>query len=290
MVSRVSSLLAVAAFACTGTERVQVDTPNNLGIVSLDTHRFSEAGNEVFVLTGLSASDEERASVRITRGMVAFSSTERAPGSEIVAAAGRISSRAVTREIRELAFGSSLFRTPELIAFLSLPAVVKVLDTEASIAVTVVPTSDERGYSWIADNCDGADLNTSPTAHECCEDTNWSTHKVYDTTFFRADQSVSVRIAGYDSSGHRLHCAAQNGGACSGNACYWGPNGFARAIIIAPTDSYAHILDGVVNDYQNCEYSFDGYSYSSAFYDQTGSFPTGQGCPGGQDGAGEWDY
>jgi len=65
----------VAAAGCLFTmsqngQKIAVDEPNDLGVTSLQLDRLDENGNDVFVLRGLSAANEERASVKLTRGEI----------------------------------------------------------------------------------------------------------------------------------------------------------------------------------------------------------------------------
>ena len=103
------------------------------------------------------------------------------------------------------------------------------------------------------------------------------------TVFIRASDGQAVSRQQGDP------CTGPNGEACSGAACYYGPNGFSRA------STWRGGAYGLVDNgwYENCvtEWSDTPFeSYWIMFPDVTGTFPTGQGCPGGATGAAQWDY
>jgi len=177
---------------------------------------------------------------------------------------------------------------PAVSQLVAIPQIVALLDERARITI-VQPAqqTDERAYSGsYAAACDLDHINNSPVAGQCCEQ-----HENYDyrwTLFIRySDYNAVQRYA----NPYHYGCAAEDGvSACDGNSCYYGPNGFARAIVIDTNGGeyafiYAHISPFDPND-SDC--NMTSY-WAGQFSDLNGNFPSGQTCPGGGSSA-EWDY
>ena len=281
-------LLGVVLAGCTGSDQVDVSERNELGIVAVDVDRSDEAGNVVLVVRGLTSDGSERASVRVTRGLVEFPDNQQNKGSEIIVTVDGDPGRMVTRETRLLSYTA---RSPGEVSFLSIAQVGSVLRDRASVEVRLAPSSPTPakevmyGMPCVLDN-----LNTSPVAHGCCEQTYYSSlygeYVPGATIFFRDDQLVVSR-----ANSDYGPCKGSDGSDCDGVNCFYGPNGFARAEFYGPTHSwqhYARVTDDEGSPF--CNWDWWSSQLSSSFDDVSGNFPTGQGCPGGEDGAGEWDY
>ena len=156
----------------------------------------------------------------------------------------------------------------------------------AFVASCVVDDATEEIAQEVTVSCPAGYMLTSPVAAQCC----WDGTK---TMFFRPDKSLASRTRNPYGTG----CKASNGtGACSGDACFYGPNGFARAVITAPTDTYAFMI------YTGADPTAPGARCSGTWYQNvhaggiftgvTGTYPTGQGCPGGNGSTSSyaWDY
>jgi len=274
-------LLVLAA--CAGIDdgrRIDVAQENGLGIAGLVTERSEVNGNKTFMLHALSATDQELASVRLTTGLIAGLS-QVAPGqgdlgSEITVSVGGKDLRVMTREMKEFHFDATLSRDTAVREFLALDAVSSVLAKEAKLSVIQPKAAAETPYT---NTCAPSLLNTSPRANQCCWDG--------DATMFSrsSDNAIVSRI--HNST--YWTCTASDGvSSCSGDACYFGPNGFARANFTAPWDTYPWIT-GEGGGTSSCEGTFWYEDPPHEFGDVDGSFPTGQTCPGGGSSA-AWDY
>ena len=329
-------IICVAAGCTSDARRVEVTSGNSIGVVALTWDRFDDRGNDVFVVRGLSADDDERAAVQVTRGTVTMTGHEREPGSEIIASVAGAHTRVTSRETRQLVYNTALSGRPQVASFVALAEVSALLKKEANVLVKTheITTTPERPY-YNTQTCDPRNLNQTPTAYECCED-HWNDsypaeYMPYaagaptDTMFLKDAFTVSYRFnsagefalaedgytpiyLGYWSDGWfvRATCINPQGGACRGRDCYYGPNGYAKASLytsydywgvayypengeIAAAYPYAHVY----NDSGLGGFCMSGF-YSSPQPPQFGTvdgyFPSSQGCPGGDDGAGEWDY
>ena len=294
-------IVLLRAAACnTGSEPSRIDVKDNdLGIVALEIDRVEVAGNTVVVLRGLSTDGEERGSVSVTRGVVAFPGDKHLTGSEIVVAVDGSVQRALSRETRQLTFDAAIARQPRIARFLALDEVVATLQREANVSATGMAARPTLDRAYQAYSCDPADLMPSPLAQQCCVDGDISyTHMV----FLRDSQQTIVERMGApygctqfsceDPFSH-WKCAGPEGEACAGSSCYYGPNGFARATLYPAAPSYAYVAEyppGYSNSTCTWGYSESPEPSPAGFGDVTGTFPSGQGCPGGEDGAGEWDF
>ena len=310
MVNVWSSIVAVVSIVgCIDTPdpiRIDVTEQNALGVSAVTFDHVTESGNDVFNLRALSADDRERVSVRITRGVVTFSDQDRLPGSEIVVSAGGKSSRAVTRELGQFIYDPTISNDAQVTEFLTLPPVSHALERQAAIVLRVKPASIlERAYDGAQSECDPSALNTSPLARQCCMDFGFTpTFTVFSTTFFRSDTlRVYVRygaqpLYGWDT---RPGCVGQTPiyegptliayEECAPSGCYYGPNGFSKAVEYSTSDS-AYPYPYTYSDSSNCVWGWGSAPTGSpsGFGDVNGTFSTGQTCPAGAGGGADWDY
>lgn len=117
---------------------------------------------------------------------------------------------------------------------------LSVIAVAASIGIGVsctvdsgdeTPPPEEIAYTTMT--CPAIDMRPTPVAIQCCFDdiTN-------DTWFERgSDHSLIVR----DGNALNWKCKGRNGEACSGSACYYGPCGFAHAVITPSRGAYPYI-------------------------------------------------
>jgi len=284
VMTRLVPVFASLVFSCVAaddTTRIEVED-NSLGITSIAFERTSDDGASRFDLRGLDGNDVTVARVQLNVGAVDGLSRYfpgRVTGSEIILSrAGADDQHVFSRETEHFQLPAA--NAPAVAAFLELPSVTRVLAREARIAVQPAP-SGERGY-WTYP-CSGSLLNTSPVAQQCCW-TNAPGYAAYTDFYSGSTGAIVLRYYGATYS-----CAGQYGEACSGAACFWGPNGFSRPSM--------WVGSGTPRIFTfNDDWACTGNWYTSdppavQFADATGTFPTGQGCPGGNDtGAGDWDY
>ena len=291
----------VAAAGCLFTmsqqgQKIAIDEPNDLGVTSLQLDRLDENGNDVFLLRGVSAIGEERASVKLTRGEIAGLAKllpgDGDTGAAIELTADGTASRVLTRETEHFRIESGQLANPAVLQFLRLRAVATTLEREAKIVVaatSAVAVDQPYGTTY----CRAQDLLVTPTAYECCEYTQDSGGSgAHITMFHRADEYVSVRYQ--NPNGPGVACRASDGvGACSGTACYYGPNGFsAPELYQVPTSHYAYIHPTQGSNAisaGSCTFEWSTNNPTPIYSDATGSIPRGQTCPGGNQGP-IWDY
>ena len=274
----------VLAVACSSsapeTERISVTEGGELGVVALEI-TFDETG---FELRGLDAGDHEVGHVRLRVGEIAdlqnYLPGPGNVGSEIILSVGDDYDRLLSREINTHVV--RVTRDSDLSAFLELDVVASALRQRANILVKVVrgaetPSKERPLY---VQGCEADMLLTSPVAGQCCfvwEDGDKR------TLFVNPSGAVVSREA---NPYGRFGCRSQDNGSCEGNSCYFGPNGFGRPQI-STSNPNPVIRAGF---WEFGSYCFDDVGGDRQFPDLAGSFPTGQGCPGGGSGAGEWDY
>ena len=289
----------VAAAGCLFTmsqngQKIAVDEPNDLGVTSLQLDRLDENGNDVFVLRGLSAANEERASVKLTRGeipgLARLLPGDDDEGAAVEIYAGGTVSRVVTRAADVFRIETSQLEDPAASKFVRLRAVAATLEREAKIVVSSSTAAVELPYS--TNYCSPSHLLVTPTAYECCQSTWSGSAKM--TVFHRIDEYVSVR---YQNPNGSVACRAADGvSACSGAACYYGPNGFSAATLYqVPTSHYAYIHPTIGSDAVSegsCTFEWTATDHPPIYTDVVGTYPRGGTCPGGAGGNGGavWDY
>ena len=188
-------------------------------------------------------------------------------GSEILASASGASQRSVSREQRlfHLSIGGPIGD------FLRLPEVAAVLATQANILVESEP--QETAYASATTPCTTSQVNVTPTANQCCYDGS--------TRFIRSSDLKGVLR---HSSSFNGPCIAQDEEtACSGADCYYGPNGFARAVVTTFNYTLYDIRIQTIRTAPNNYWcAANQYAKGSApapeFANVTGTFPLGAGC------------
>lgn len=294
-----ASLFALFGNACVGQDassRVEVGQSNDLGAQTLATEHSIVDGNRVFTLHAFGAGDREVGTLRLTTGSVPDlarmlpGSSDR--GSEIIVTVGDVPTRILTRETQTFQFTAGLLRGdgPKLMA---LTSVASAIASEANMKVIypAAPAPD-RAYSNVT--CGSVYLNTSPTALQCCF--QYNDEPVW-TMFNRGSDNAIVErqrnpvYYGGNWPGNSACRAGDGVSGCSGDSCYFGPNGFARAYIVGPWDSYA-MITGEGGGTSYCAGGYNWEPVSPEFGDVGGSFPTGAGCPTGNGSSGnyDWDY
>jgi len=241
----------------------ELDAPE-LGISQLAT----TSNADLFELRGLDANGNQVALVRRRLGDIP---DLHAAGSELTLAIADFQTRIVSRERRLTMLLPTGNR--EMQAFLAHHEVSSAL-AAANILVFEPPV--ETAYAT-AMACPAQYLLTTPVVDEACWTDGISGYFPNGPGWTEAKNAGRV----ITRQGPRTPCTSESGGACSGAACFYGPNGFARAQI-STDDPRQH----VVANSGYCALAFA----SSPFPSASGTFPAGQGCPGGDSGDGDWDY
>ena len=272
--------IGVAAGCGMSSDRtIDVNESNELGVTTLTTERIVDDGNDVFTLHGLAADGQERASVKLTRGHIGRPLAlpgNSDLGSELILTVDGSERSWLSRE-RTTIFVDPDIQDPAASSFLRLTTVSSEL---AGADIRVSMAAGETAYG--TSGCSADYLNSSPTARECC----WQ-NTSGNTVFHRDDESVSTRHRNPYGTG----CKASDGvSSCDGASCFYGPNAFGRATISGGS-GYAYIYDpNPGSPYGSCQFQYLGYDHFPMFGDVNGNYPTGQGCPGGASGDGDWDY
>jgi len=281
------SLVAITS-ACgidSGPEQIAIEQQNQLGVVAIELDRAQVDGNRTFEMRGLDASGQVVARVGMRIGEIS-DLLDHVPGldrfgSEITMSfTGHEPRRLVSRETEYLAIPPSSDAAVQ--EFLALPPISDALAHEAGIHVPELRVENAYDYYPYTVQCPASYMLTSPTAVECC----WSSNNPWGpsgyTYFATSATTWSYR------QGPSTACRAQNGGACNGASCYYGPMGFARAVI----DTYpsvGHMRTFGIGSWPYCGVNYPDYT-SAEFGNVVGTGSTGQGCPGGGTGAYQWDY
>ena len=154
--------------------------------------------------------------------------------------------------------------------------------------------------------CPASWVNTSPIAGQCCTVQTGEKHTLFIPTSGANTGRFVKRI------GKSYPCRAANLSICSGNACFYGPNGFARPQVLEDVAIYPRV---VTDTDRRCATSSAANSWDPVeFPDVTGTYPLSCGCcingsgaccgtacdscagapppgnaPAPSNGAGEWD-
>ena len=300
MKTTIASLFAMfGCIAPDSTSRIEVSEPNDLGVHAVTTERSMVDGNRVFTLRAFDARDAEVGMLRLTTGSVAELPTvlpgPSDRGSEIVVAVGEDTTRILTRETRTFHVTPRLLRGAgsQLVA---LASVSSAMAREANIEVAAPAPEPNPDRAYFTVTCWPWYLNQTPLAQQCCLQ-----YKDIDewTVFSRStDQAIVERQRNPITDGiswpGSSACRASDGvSACSGNACYFGPNGFGRAFVYLPWQPYPTVFTSYgANGAGYCGMGFAAQPQKPTFGDVKGTFPTGAGCPTGSGSSGEyeWDY
>jgi hypothetical protein len=254
-------------------QRIQVEQPNPLGIVTLEIERPDAPDGNAFELHGLDASGDEVASARLFIGTVA-DIPDHLPGNstfgaEIDLVAAGTSQRLLTRETRLIKIGPF---SGALGDFLGLSAVTDELSHEAHIVVAPAPAtgpSSETTYSLVTEACPTSYEYSSPTAGGCCitgEGYEGEPLEVESTMFVPASGANagdivtrSFNTAGWPST-DGAPCTESNGTTACNSAdgnCYYGPLGFANPVVTTGTGT-AHITIYIGRNTNTCQGAFGG--------------------------------
>ena len=274
--------IALAGCVAPGDSRITVAEQSSLGIVALELERTDIS----FELRALDADDQIVATVHERVGTVEDLAKygEGDYGTELVFSARGHDERVITSEIQRHSLSG--LRDPSVRELLSVPTVASVLEREANISIHLPPVGappPESAYAY--GSCPADYMLTSPLAQQCCHywDADWYTWEF--ELFVRDDGSVVERERNPSGVG----CTNSGGGSCSGASCYYGPNAHARSNIYSPVGTaFIYPVGYRTNGSSYCTYDWSGAQ--PRFATTHGTFPTGQGCPGGDDGAGGWDY
>jgi hypothetical protein len=297
------ALLIGCGVSGTEVDRIEVREANELRITAIEANHFDDDGDKVFELRGVDASGDERGLVRLRTGVIndigKWLPGDSNVGSEIAISVNGHDTRMVTRELRR--FELSQVDDIATQQFLELAAVSSTLEREVNVIVAHA-TSEHRDDAKIegevalgAASCPAGYVLTSPVAKGCCYGTQSAWGTAVSTLFVRPDGQVVNRARNPQNPfGAPPGCKASDGvSACNGASCYFGPAGFAAPILtVPPAGYYAAILRGYSNNSGNyyCYIQYYSTQRAGTFGDVTGTFPRGQGCPGGGTGAGLWDY
>jgi len=281
--------------ACVASDaRVEV-TSNELGVRTIAVDR---PDHDVVELRGFDVADQQVALVRLRTDVTLADITQYFPGddigSEITFSVAGHDTRMITRE-REL-FQIVSPDDPATSRFLQLHEVATALEHDARIII--LPASHEASpeTALSASACSASDLLTSPLASQCCFSGEATFGYSWHTRFVNPAGAVTTRVINAIGNSRRIPgaCKAADGvSACSGTGCYYGPNSFARAVVTTPPPGtpYAKVYVAFPfgASYPVCTSAFYSTPQTPQFGNVTGTYPTGQGCPGGASG-GAWDY
>jgi len=264
--------------------------PNELGVTSLVSERFTEDGNQFFTLTGLDAAAQQVARVQQEIGIIPGLS-QSLPGADDFGAALVIDFhghnwRAISRDIEATTIpmleGEDGYRT-----FFRLPAVEAAL--HAGHIEVEHPAVGERALD--TEECSPSQLLNTMTAAQCC----WTTASTGSWTWFKATSGPNNGKAIRRWASPYGPCKSSTGGSCSGNACYYGPNGFSMPQIWDNSESW-NINVYVHSWTENWETFYEYYCGANTsggdiqFPDVMGSNAM-QNCPGGNGSDGTaWAY
>ena len=285
--STVCVVLAACGDGSATSEELAVQR-NELGVTTIEIERIRATGDRVFELQGLDAAGLAVASIRVHSGTIgdldAYLPGAGSVGSELELSIGGEIKRAVTRELEHVSIVSA---SDALDHFVALPEVTRVLRAEGFAVPEPSATAPAPDIALDANVCSSSYLLTSPTALQCCYQSGGGGPGY--TYFMRADNNAVIRRQG-------IACKGFSGESCSGADCYFGPNGFARATIFTQSGTgrteTTQKFNGL-NYYAGCTFTwYQNPPFWHDYPDVTGSFPTGQGCPGGNGGGGNyaWDY
>jgi len=278
------SLLLVAA--CTaGSDRTSVPS-NDLGASTIETER----GDGIFELRAFDRDENVVANVRVHTGQFA-DLTDYIPnatiGSEIeVTATGHDPRRLVTSETQLFMIDAG--DDPAIRQFLLLDAVRSALRDEGNLQVMGTPPTEAYEYPPTTYNCPAGYLVNNRWADQCCyTPAYWSPYYGYQrsNTYFVNVATNQITLRWQSDYGA---CKGADGSYCTGDACFYGPNGFSRPYFSA---SYANVKIRTYFGYgaQGCISQADYGAYE--FPGLWGSFPAGQSCPGGlKSYPPPWDY
>jgi len=181
----------------------------------------------------------------------------------------------ITREVEryELRFADA-----QIQQLMAIPTVASTLESEEH--VTLLATSTHGvDVAYSATGCGSAELLTTPTARHCCED--YGPNGAAVTSFLRADNILVQRVKNQNFPGGG--CKSQTNGWCSGNSCYYGPFGYARAVFYSPSSNgwsiqWGFWIDGNFNSDSYCSLTENNSPPVFDYSDVDGSQATGGGC------------
>ena len=294
-------LLLVAGCHVEGSnaERIAVSEANVLGATTIEVERD---GNAFLRVNALDAAGTEVATFEQHIGDIpdlrAHLPGDDDFGSEQIITVQGETWRGISREVHWPAV-ASVSSSPGFRGFFNLAAVKSVLEREHVASFVPADHADrvaETRYTTFG--CNASSLNTSPTVAQCCED-NWASGSSDFAwhTFFKPVSGANANLIVVRYSRGIGSCMGRYGESCSGTGCFFGPNGFSMASVWSNSGSYGvntgwaawfdsnaneWVYDGMCTGVQNGGGEFSGTI--------AGTFPTGQGCPGGASGEGAWDY
>jgi len=276
-----TSLLVIASCTLSSGDDATVSVePNPLGVTKLVVQRSERGGDRLYELRGVDDHDSELARVQLRTGLVG--ELGGASGSELAISIGGVATRFLSRETQLFDLsGTPIASSP----FLAIPAVASTLEHDANIIVQSQPVPAEEPYVLAA--CSSGNVTSGVTAYHCCLRITFNYFHLMNHPML-PNETIGLRRQG-------SACTAQDGGPCSGGTCYYGPNGFSRSVFTQPgPGQYARIYAEPTGFgggwFCAAEFvSSDPDPQLTQFTDVAGSFPAGQGCPGGGSGAGEWD-
>jgi len=273
-----TSLLVIASCTLSSGDDATVSVePNPLGVTKLVVQRSERGGDRLYELRGVDDHDSELARVQLRTGLVG--ELGGASGSELVISIGGVATRFLSRETQLFDLsGTTIASSP----FLTIPAVASTLEHDANIIVQSQPVPADEPYVLAA--CSSGNVTSGVTAYQCCLKLTANYLHLINNPMW-PNETIAFRHQG-------SACTAQGGGPCTGGTCFYGPNGFSRSAFTPPgPGQYARIYSDPTGFGGGwlCGAQFVSSDPSAQFTDVAGSFPAGQGCPGGGSGAGEWD-
>ena len=297
------ALALLLLVGCVQDSRTTVTTQNSLGVVSLAFAESTERGERVVELAGFDAADQRIALVRVRVGTVP-QLDQLGPrgdvGSEVViSVTGGQATTSISRETSSITIAG--FDAPTR-TFLELPEVSELLRGARFVVLAEGAAGSEVAYADYTQTCPASTLLVSPVAYQCCySGSGGSAAGSGDGYYGYYPATFHVRTEDHTNLGSALiyrkqstcgGCKSQSCGSCSGNACYYGPFGFARPVLTQrPANAYSRTINVTFGNDTWCDGALFTSNPPAPYWPQaSGTNATGQGCPGGASGAGEWDY
>ena len=297
--------LALAGCMESGT---QVAEDNSIGVVAIETDHFEDGSGRTFEIRGVDRYGHDIAHYTVRAGTIDVpGGPANVVGTEIVTRVGDTETRRLTRERQLVLLAPET--DPVLKAFVALPSVKSALRDQAHVGYFAAPETPVTEIPFATQTCPASFMNTSPIAGQCCFSQSpfsyhyglepygggWTLHingatsSGNSTTGSQRNRNPGVFDGDNFTQAIGTPCRAYGGDSCSGSSCYYGPNGFARAIL-SQTWTWASSTTTMNQGWAYCVMDNNWRDFPGIYGDVTGTFATGQGCPGGDDGAGEWDY
>jgi len=206
---------------------------NALGVERVEIERSAPGGEHLLEIRGLAGDGSELAHLALRTGTVYYgernAATHELPalGTELYISVGDTNVTLVTPDLYPHPYAGT-FEGAD--TFVHLHAVAAELVREAGISMPVEEAPDETAYATFAVTCPASYMKTTPLAKSCCYDPASSAG---GSTFHISPTNLIYTRA---RNPHGTGCKASDGtSSCVGDACFFGPCGFASPFQINGT-------------------------------------------------------